>query len=449
MLKKILSISCLLLISSCADEPAIQTPNDLSALAPFNALITEIPVETFPQTSSENFAGISPYFVIKDNIHLAGVANSAGSPGLADFIPTESNMVVERLIDAGAIPLAKTNMHELAFGITSNNAAFGAVGNYYDMSRFAGGSSGGTAVAIASGMVDWGLCTDTGGSCRIPAALNAVIGFRPSPGRYPSEAVTPLSHTHDTVGLMANSVELLADIDTIITGDNNAEDSDNERLRIGIPRAYFYENLEADVASSIETVIQTLQDNEIELVEVDVAGLVEPAAATSDTIVIYEALGDLSAYLQTYYPELGLEELVAQIASPDVLATLEFILSEPIARDAYEEALLLRDEIMQELSDFYTEQNIDALAYPTVPVTARSIVEESDMLVLNGESVSTFATVKNNTNPASLFALPAITLPAGFTEDGLAVGLELAGPNGSDRELIALANEIEKLLQNN
>jgi Asp-tRNA(Asn)/Glu-tRNA(Gln) amidotransferase A subunit family amidase len=440
-----LSISTLLVSCSTIEHP--KPTNALSSLTAFNALITEIPVEDSRQAGNANFpAGVRSYFVVKDNIHVAGVANTAGTPALRNFVPSEHNLTVQRLIDAGAIPLAKTNMHELAFGITSNNYAFGAVRNFFDSSRFAGGSSGGTAVAIASGLVDWGLCTDTGGSCRIPAALNGVLGFRPSPGRYPSTAATPLSHTHDTIGLMATTVSALASLDTLITQEASPDSQSRDTLRIGIPRAYFFDDLETAVVDTVNARLADLQAQGIVLVDVDVFDLVAPAAGISDTIVLYEALGDLRAYLQTYYPELSLEALVSQIASPDVAAILELILTEPFTTDEYQQALAFREELMSAMSSFYNDQDIDALLYPAVPVTARSINEESDNLLLNGKTVSTFQTVKKNTNPASLLGMPAITLPAGIAANGQAVGLELAGSNGSDRNLLEIAITLESLL---
>jgi indoleacetamide hydrolase len=447
MFKIVLLFSSLFSITACSEDIETQMPNDLSSLAKFNALISEISPDQYSSTSGNSFEGASPYFVVKDNIHVAGVANTAGTPGLQNFVPTENNAVVQRLIDAGAIPVAKANMHELAFGVTSNNAAFGPVRNYHDETRFAGGSSGGTAVAIASGLVEWGLCTDTGGSCRIPAAFNGVVGFRPSPGRYPSEEATPLSHTHDTIGLMTKNIELLANIDAVVTGDSSNSNANNA-FRIGIPRDYYYQNLESGVAASIEAFLEKLQANGIELVDVDISTFVEQVAAASLTIVLYETPNDLRNYLQRFFPQLTLEELINQIASPDVAGVLNFATSEPVAREDYEQALLLRDELIADLSAFYAEQSIDAIAYPTLPVTARLIEEESDNLVLNGESVPTFNAVTRNTNPASLLALPAITLPSGIASNGLPVGIEIAGPNGSDRNLIDVARQIERIFNN-
>ena len=306
---------------------------------------------------------------------------------------------------------------------------------------------GGTAVAIASGLVDWGLCTDTGGSCRIPAAFNGVVGFRPSPGRYPSEEVTPLSHTHDTIGLMAQNADLLADIDAIVTGESETENSSNAALRVGVSRPFYYENLQTEVGASVDAYLTTLQVNGVELVEVDASIFVERAAATSLTIVLYESASDLRSYLQAFSTEITLEELISQVASPDVAGVLNLAASQPISQEEYEQALALRGELITDIAEFYSEHSIAALVYPTLAVTARSIEEESDMLELNGETVSTFDTVVRNTNPASLLGLPAITLPAGIASNGLPVGLELAGPNGSDRNLFDLAIKFQNIFE--
>lgn len=174
--------------------------------------------------------------VIKDNIHVKDIPNTAGCPGLKDFVPKEDAPTVKALRDQGALILAKTNMHELAFGTTSKNEYYGYVKCAHNTDCCAGGSSGGTGAAIASKQAPAGLGSDTGGSVRIPSAINGIFGLRPTTGRYSQKGVTPLSFTRDTVGPMGNFCEDLELIDEIITGETCNEKPILNELKIGIPK---------------------------------------------------------------------------------------------------------------------------------------------------------------------------------------------------------------------
>lgn len=155
---------------------------------------------------------------LKDNFDTADFTTTAGTPALAAHRPTRNAAVVQRLLDAGALILGKANMQELAFGPTSNNAAFGPVRNPYDRSRIPGGSSGGTAALVAARLAPAGLGTDTGGSVRVPASLSGVVGFRPTTLRWPQDGIVPISHTRDTAAPIARCVADCALLDGIVTG---------------------------------------------------------------------------------------------------------------------------------------------------------------------------------------------------------------------------------------
>ena len=387
--------------------------------------------------------------VVKDNIHVAGVPNSAGTPALKAFVPTRNAPVAEKLIRAGAIVLGKTNMHELAFGITSNNAAFGPARNAYDPSRIAGGSSGGTGNAIAARMAAAGLGSDTGGSVRIPAALNGISGLRPTLGRYSQEGITPIAHTRDTAGPMAREVADLVLLDTIITGARDKVAPASLRgLRVGVPRAVFWKNLDPETERLATAALDRLRGAGAEVVEVDMPGLAELNGKVSFPVALYEANVDLTRYLKRYRIPLDIKGLAERIASPDVKGLFASAIV-PGAKDAipekvYRDALATRPALQRLYAETFKTHGIAALVFPTTPLPAAPVGDDQTTK-LNGADVPTFFTFIQNTDPGSNAGIPGLTVPIGRTAAGLPVGLELDGPAGSDRRLLGIGLALEAL----
>src|SRR4029077_12647718 len=205
---------------------------------------------------------------LKDNIYTAEVRTTAGSRVLRDFVPLNDAPVVTALKEAGAVLLGKTNMHEFAYGTTSNNRHYGAVKNPWDLSRIAGGSSGGSAAALAAGLCYGSIGTDTGGSIRIPASLCGVVGLKPGLGRVSAEGAIPLSPTLDFVGPMARTVaDVALLLESIATyGKNerrphaaNLPSPRGRHLRIGVPKHFFLDVVSPDIQHAFESSLVTLK----------------------------------------------------------------------------------------------------------------------------------------------------------------------------------------------
>jgi indoleacetamide hydrolase len=393
--------------------------------------------------------------VVKDNIEVAGLPTTGGTPALKAYVPKADSPVVKRLRDAGAIVLGKTNMHELAFGISGYNPAFktGAeigVRNAYDTTRSAGGSSSGTGAALGARIVTAGLGTDTGGSVRVPCAFNGCAALRPTVGRYPSKGVVPISHTRDTIGTMALAMADVELLDRVITGAPRAKAADLKGVRLGLVKELLA-NMDADTQQALDAAIAKLQGAGVTMVDVQMPKLMELNGAVSFPVALYEAYDDMVAYLRHTGTGITISQVAEQAASPDVKGTYQgLVIPRKLpgpdntvvdAKPAYQAAIKAARPALQRLySKTFKSNRLDALVFPTVPKVAMPANPESS-------SVPTFLAVIQNTDPGSNAGVPGLQVPIAIgASSKLPVGLEIDGPARSDRRLVAIGMAIENLI---
>jgi mandelamide amidase len=391
---------------------------------------------------------------IKDNIDVRGYPTTGGTKALAMFRGARHASVVTRLAKAGALVLGKTNLHELSMGWTSNNAAFGPVRHFIDRDRIAGGSSGGTAVAVASGMAPAGLGTDTNGSLRIPSSFCGITCLRPSVGRYPMAGVMPLSRTLDTIGPMARSVADLALLDGVLAGHGFARAIPSlDGVRLGLARAYFLQGASPPIVAVVEEALRRLEENGAEIVELDLPALDDTVPTLVPTILHYEAAQQLPRYLARLTPAIGLREVAAE-AGPDVLGIIEGRLMpdgvDRVPRQVYRRAMAARARLATAVQRRFEADRLSALIYPTARISApflsSALVSPAPDPSLPDGTISARDAYGRNVAMASLLGLPSLVLPAGVTRDALPVSIEFAARPGADEALLGLGFALEAAL---
>ncbi|MEN9751945.1 MAG: Indoleacetamide hydrolase [Actinomycetota bacterium] len=392
-------------------------------------------------------AGNGLDYAAKDNINTTAFPTTGATNGLRGSTPSANASIIDRLDAAGATLTGKLNMHELALGTTSDNGSFGAVLNPADPTRSPGGSSGGTAAAVAAGLVDFALGSDTGGSMRIPAAFCGVVGMRPTTGRFPSDGMLGISNTRDTPGVMARTVEKVAQIDALITGETDTPKLALDTLRLGLPRNGFFDDLSPEVATVVEFALIKIEEAGATLVETDVVDAVALAPEAGLNVVGYEAVRLLPAYLSSLaepYRSMSLNDLTAAVASPDVRGALEHFTREPITDEQYAAGLRIRTEIQQAYTDAFKRDRLDALLYPTVPIVAPEL--HATTVTYSGIERAIFPTTIRNTDPGSLAGQPSVSIPILRAPGALPVGLGIEGEVNSDRRLLSISALLEKAL---
>jgi len=377
---------------------------------------------------------------IKDNLWTRGIRTTAGSRILADFVPDKDSEVALKLAKSGATLLGKTNMHEFAYGITGENPHYGSSRNPWARDRMSGGSSGGSAAAVASGMGIASIGTDTGGSIRIPAALCGIVGLKPTFGLVSTQGVIPLGVTFDAVGPIVRSVTDACIVLEAIAGKypggqvrpdyRKLRKSGRRRLRLGWPKDYFFERVDPEVRAAIEAAAKKFETLGARVEEVSLPRL--PGSADSATNVV---IGEASHYheSQGYYPARAAEY------GEDVRSRLKF--GHDLRAVDYMAAFAKRREIEEDFTAAL--DHVDAILAPTSPIPAPRI-GASGISVAGERETPVRSELLRMTRPSNLTGLPAISIPCGFTRAGLPIGLQLIGRAFDEATLLRIAFSYER-----
>ena len=362
---------------------------------------------------------------LKDLIDTAGVRTTAASRVFADRVPNRDAEVVSRLREGGAVLIGKQNLHEFAYGGSSAISAFGIPRNPIDSRHIAGGSSGGSATAVASGMCYAAIGTDTAGSVREPAALCGLVGLKPSHGLISTQGIIPLSPSLDVAGPITRSVQDAAIVLDALTGrswrDAESLDDEHGKWRVGIPRQFFFDDLHSEVATAVEAAIDELELLGCVLAEVEVR------VDTDRTLQSAEAYAEHRERIARS----------ADLYDPETLRRLRT--GENISDERYRAALRELENIRRGIAGVFA--SVDVLVTPTTPIPAPRL---SELTANTAQLRPTELRLLRNTRPVNVWGTPAISVPCGTTSEGLPIGLQIMGPMGHDARVLQVALAFER-----
>ena len=373
---------------------------------------------------------------LKDILDTAGIRTTAASAQYKDRVPAEDAEVVRRLRAAGAIILGKQNLHEFAYGSSSLISFFGEVHNPWDVTRLTGGSSGGSAASVASGLGFAAIGTDTAGSIRLPAAYCGVVGLKPTYGRVSARGVVPLSWSYDHVGPITNSVYDMALMLQVLAGYDAGDPASVDspvpdftlgleqlppKLRIGVPRAFFFDDLNPDISAAAEKAIQVFRELKAEIRdEVKLEVSTDRKLASAEAYAFHQPLVARS-------PELYQPATLTRIKSGESTSAADALRG---SRD-----LQASRHAIRKIFD-----DLDVVLTPTVPIPPPSI----SALLEHPENLRSQELIMlRNTRPYNVWGTPTISVPCGFTKDGLPIGLQLASAPWREDLLLQVANAYE------
>ncbi|MEO0410431.1 MAG: amidase family protein [Pseudomonadota bacterium] len=381
---------------------------------------------------------------VKDNVSLAGYPTTGACPAFETLVLPENGSVT-RLKEAGAAIVGKTNLHELAFGITGANAHTGDTLNPVNKDYLTGGSSAGAAASVATGACEAAIGTDTGGSCRIPAAHCGIVGYRPSIGRYDGAGILTLSKTRDTLGLLTKDMATLRRVDGVMALAGAQEHQvQPEETTLGLvePSAFFPVSDPA-VLEAYEAGVAALKAAGFQTKAIDLSAAIAAHEGCGFAIALYETAQSMATFARDHLG-LSLADFAERIASADVRGLIESqagpdAVPEAMYREAMEVHLpALRQAFVAALS------GVDALVYPCMPVGPVQ-AGSGEMMHVAGQDVPAFPATTAMTGPDSTAGQPSITLPCG-TANGFPTGLMLVGAVGADDHLLAIAASAEAAL---